>query len=236
MTILRSFGPAAAVLILASLHAGVALCEEVIINFTGTVSVPSGNLNGPILAGHTVAGTLTYESTTAGVYTPSPNPMFARAEMLYTGAMVSANFTHQGVNGVSGTGGDVFIYDSLDAMFGGDDSWEGTATMTTGSIGGVAIASIWVNPNTGATAWTLSPGDDVPTPVDESESAFNQFQINSVGGGSAYGSIDSYEVIGGGGGEPVPLLNAVGVLGLIGALGGFGGLAVKRSRGCVGRY
>lgn len=203
-----------------------ARAAEVTLEFTGTVSVPSGNFIGVIAASDTLSGTLTYESTTAGAYTPSMN-QFQRAEMLYAGAITSASVTVIG-DTVSGSGGEIKILDSSDGMFMGDDSWEGVPLLSSGTIGGVTPLEILVNPNFPYTAFTLSPADPVPTPLDQSQGYFPQFTLRSVGGGTAYGLIDSYTVVGGGP-PPVPGLQLWGLLALSGILGVAGRRALGRA-------
>jgi len=139
--------------------------------------------------------------------------MFVRAEMLYTGAITASELM---VNGdtVTGTTGDIEIFDSLDGVFGGNDSWEVTATLTSGTIAGVSPASIFVNPSYDFSAYTLSANDPVPAPLDSVQAVFPQFSLASVGGGTAYGMIDSYSVSGGA--APVPALGGWGVAVLMG--------------------
>jgi len=87
----------------------------VTLSFSGTVLFASGDLNGPVSANDTISGTITYESTTAGVYTPAGNPTFQRSEMLYSGAITD---TQLSVNGtpVTGTGGGTLIFDAAESL------------------------------------------------------------------------------------------------------------------------
>lgn len=185
---------------------------DVSVTFTGTVFTVTGDLNGPIATSDTISGTLTYDDTTAGVFTPSPNPMFVRSQMLYTGAVTAVSVT---VNGdtVSGSSGDTLIFDATD-MFAGEDSYEVTSVLDTGTIGGVTPASFFWNPSFAYTAYTLTSGDPLPQPLPQAQSTFLQFQITSAGGGTAYGAIDSYTVSGGGGPPAVPALPVWGLAAL----------------------
>ena len=204
-------------MVIALLAANPALAASVTVTWAGTVSFATGDLDGPIAANDTVTGSLTYESTSAGVFTPSPNPMFVRAEMLYANAITAVEFS---VNGdtVTGTAGFVEIFDSLDGMFGGDDSWEATGALSSGSIGGVTPDDIFFNPSFAFDAWTLASGDPVLAPLDQAQATFPQFLLGTPGGGSAYGTITSYTVSGAGGGPSVPALGAWGITTLAGAL------------------
>jgi len=207
---------AVCVLALTLAPAGPALAESVTVNWTGTVSSATGDLNGPIAASDTVTCTLVYESNSAGVFTPSPNPMFVRAEMLYASAITSVELTVNGET-VSGNGGAIHVFDSLNGVTGGADNWESTATISTGTIGGVAPSSILFDPWFSFEAWTLSDGDPVPAPLDQAQSTFLQFSLGTPGGGTAYGSISSYTVSGGGP-APVPMLGAWGIALLVAAI------------------
>lgn len=197
------------------LGAAPARAEVVVLTWSGTVSFATGELDGPIAANDTVTGTVTYETTTAGVFTPSPNPTFVRAEMLYTGAISASDLTING-DTASGTTGDIEILDSDNGMFAGDDSWEATASFSSGTIGGFALSNILVNPSFLFSAYTLSASDPVPDPLEIGQATFPQFLLASAGGGSAYGSIDSYSVSGAS--TPAPALGAWGIAALMATL------------------
>jgi len=183
------------------LLAAAAGAEEVTVTFSGTVSFATLDLGEVLSGGETLTGSIAYESTTAGVYIPPGNPTFERGEMLYTGAVTDVQ-VHLGGTTASGSSGDIEIFDATE-MLAGNDSWEATTAPTTGGVAGVAITSFLFNSAFPYPTSTLTSGDPLPAPADEGLSASNQFSISSVGGGTAYGSIDSFE---GPSSPPVPTL------------------------------
>lgn len=203
---------------------------QVTVSFTATVITTTGDLSGPVATNDVLTGTITYESTTTGVFTPSPNPMFVRSEMFYSGAIVSTQFTLNG-NPISGTGGDTQIFDATQ-MFAGEDSYEITSTLTSGSLGAATPVSFFFNPSFDFGTYTLMSGDPLPDPLPVAQSTFLQFNITSATGGTAYGSIDTYQVMTAA--PPVPALGTWG-LGLLVTLlivGAVRGQDRIRSRSC----
>jgi hypothetical protein len=195
-------------------HAG-----QVTLTFTGTVANAFGDLSPVLSASDALSGTIVYESTTSGTFTPSPNLTFARSEMLYTGAIVSAEITIVG-DSPSGSGGDIKIFDAAE-MLAGEDEFRITGTLGAGSIGGVAMSNVFLNPFYTYTNFTVSDGDPVPEPLPFAQVNFFGFNLNSAGGGSANGSIDSFTITSSSAPPSVPALSpssqlalAIGVMAL----------------------
>lgn len=182
------------------------------IAFEGTVTAATLDLGGLLSGGETIAGTIVLEDSVAGAFTPSPNVDFLRAEMLYVGAVVSMEVELLG-DTVSGTGGDVQLFDSA-GMFSGDDSYEATGALDTGTIGGVAPAGFFWNTAYGTSGFSLASGDPLFTPPPLDPLSFNQFTLTGAGvsGGIAFGSVDDFEVLGVP--EPSPLAPGLLALGL----------------------
>jgi hypothetical protein len=110
-------------------------------------------------------------------------------------------------------------------MLAGEDSYEITATLDTGTIAGVSPASFLWNPSFDYQAYTLMSGDPLPEPLPEGQATFLQFNLTSAGGGTAYGSITGYTVAS----SPpsAPALTAWGFMTLAGLLGLLGCAALR---------
>jgi hypothetical protein len=213
------------VAVLVALAPARVLAEQVTLTFSGTVSNAFGDLGSVLAANDTFTGRIVYESTTAGVFTPSPNPTFVRSGMLYSGAIVSAEFSIIGDTS-TGTGGDFEIQDATE-MLAGQDELRITGSLDSGTIGGVALASVFLNPFYDYLSYTVSAGDPVPQPLGFAEAAFFGFNLSSAGGGSANGPITSFDVAIGG--TPVPAQSPPSAALLIVLLGAAAILALRRT-------
>lgn len=205
---------ALAVLWLSSLPAQ-ALAGTITITFSGTISSAFGDLGGPLAAGESVTGTIELDDTVVGVFTPGT--VFLRAEMLYSGAILSTSLVVDG-NPISGTNGNLEVFDS-DGPLNGDDSYEATGLVDSGTVAGVVPASFFFNSAYDDPTYTLTPTTPLfgPPPIDPASA--NQFMLESASGGSAFGSIDDFTVSGA---APVPLLSPLGVGALVAAMAGLG--------------
>ncbi len=201
----------AAFLLLTSTLPHAAQADPVVIDFTGTVQAATLDLGGVLVGGESISGTLIIEDGVSGTFTPSPNPTFVRAEMLYVDAATSLTLTVDG-SVVSGTGGDVELFDSTGALS-GDDSYEVTSNLTTGTVAGVPVQSLFWNSAYPQTGFSLTSGTTLFAPPAFDGMKFNQFTLTGVGpnGGIAFGSIDGFTVQGS---SAVPSASP-GVLGLL---------------------
>lgn len=205
-------------------HAG-----TLIVTFTGTVSVAFGDL-GTLSGGETITGTIELDDTVVGTFTPVT--VFTRAEMLYTDAVLGMSLVVDG-NPVSGTGGDLEVLDS-DGPLNGDDSYEATGVIDTGTVGGAVPVSFFFNSAYDDPVFTLTPTTPLfaPPPIDPASA--NQFLLTSATGGSAFGQIDSFSV-GGAPSVPVPGVTPVGFGLTAAALASIGALRARvRSRRAEG--
>ena len=194
-TLLTIFRPFQLFLLILALGipSATALAGTIVVTMSATVSNTSGDLTGPVSNGDTISGTFELDDSVVGVFTPSPNPMFDRSEMLYTGAVISSTVLVNG-NPVSGLGGDVKLLDATD-MFAGEDNYEISAVVDTGSIGGATPATLVFVAELDYTTFTISSGDPLfPPPFDATR--FNPITLTSSTGGTAFGQIDTLSASG----------------------------------------
>ena len=191
------------------------------ISFSGTVTSAFGDLGGVLSVGDTVSGTIELDDTIVGAFTPGT--VFLRAEMLYSGAVLSSTLL---VNGspVSGVGGDVTLFDS-DGLLNGDDVYEASGVVDVGTVAGIPLATFDFRPAYDDPAFTLTAGTPLfaPPPIDPASA--NRIQLDSVSGGTASCDLDSFSVAAGP--PSVPVLTPLG-LGL--ALAALTGLVVRSAR------
>ena len=203
-----------------------AQADTIVVTFSGTVSSAFGDLGGVLSGGETITGTIELDDTTVGTFTPGTT--FLRAEMFYAGAILSTALLVDG-SPVSGTGGDLEVFDS-DGPLNGDDSYEATGIVDTGTVAGVVPESFFFNSAYDDTVFTLGAGTPLfaPPPIDPASA--NQFLLSSASGGSAFGQIDSFSVVGAP--PSVPVLSPLGLGLAVFALTGVGvGAARAGARG-----
>ncbi len=204
---------------------GLAQAGTIVITFSGTVENASGVWGAVLSGGETITGTVELDDTVVGAFTPGT--VFLRAEMLYTGAVTSMSLVVDG-NPISGTGGDVELFDS-DGPFNGDDSYEATGVLDTGTVGGVVPTSFFWNSAYDDPVFTFGAGSPLfpPPPIDPGST--NQFTLSA--GASTVdrvsGRIDTFTASTP---APVPLLSPVG-LGLLTGAVALLGVARARARG-----
>ncbi|MGH0038266.1 MAG: PEP-CTERM sorting domain-containing protein [Myxococcota bacterium] len=206
-------------LALGPLHATGARAALITIEFQGTVTGATLDLGALLSGGEAISGTLVLDDSLAGVFTPTPNPDFLRAEVLYAGAVVSSEVELLG-DTVSGTGGDVELFDSTGALS-GDDSYEVTGALSAGDIMGVAPASIFWNTAYDMSGFGVADGDPLFAPPILDPFSFHQFTLTSATGGIAFGPVDSFQLVS----VPEPGSAMFGLMGL-----GLAGLARRRAR------
>ena len=183
---LRVLGCATAALFLAS---GSASAGTIVVTVDGTFGNVFGDFVGNISTGASLTGTVTLDDTVVGTYTPSPNPTFVRAEMLYSGAIVSTSLEIDG-NPVSGVGGDLRIRDAATGGLAGDDKYELLVLLDTGTVGSATPVEIDLNGAYGDAAITLSGTDPLVAPPPFDPGSASNFWLRSAGGSDAFGDID----------------------------------------------
>ncbi|MGH0030560.1 MAG: hypothetical protein ACQGVC_12265 [Myxococcota bacterium] len=204
-----------------------ASAQSVTITFTGTIGSVSGELVGTVSASDAFSGSITYDASTAGTFTASPNPMFVRDEMDYTGAITAVSLTLVG-DTVTGASGDIKVWDA-DHMFAGSDAFETATAPGSGTIGGYTVTSLAVNPEYDYTTWSLTSGSPLPQPPPYASTVFTYVSLSTAGGGLASGSLDSL-VVTAAGPPAVPALPPWALLALAGSLGGLGLGWARRTR------
>jgi hypothetical protein len=176
------------------LAASGAHAASITIAFEGTVTGATLALGSALSGGETITGTIVLDDTVAGAFTPSPNVDFVRSEMLYTGAVVSMQVQLLG-DTASGTGGDVELFDSA-GLFSGEDSYEVTGGLGTGTIAGVAVVGFLWNPAYQTGGFSLTAGDPLFAPPALDPLSVNQFTLTGApSGGIAFGTIDSFQLL-----------------------------------------
>lgn len=133
--------------------------QSVTVDFTGTIGSVSGELTGTVSPGDTFSGSITFDSSTSGVFTPSPDPMFARDQMDYVGAITAVSLTLAG-DTVTGSSGDITVF--ADDVFAGSDAIETSTAPGTGTIGGFTVSSLVVNPEYDYTTYSITSGSPLP--------------------------------------------------------------------------
>lgn len=195
----------------------------IVVTFSATVSVAFGDLGAVLSGGETVTGTIELDDSVVGVFTPGS--VFLRGEMLYTGAVLSMTLLVDG-NPISGMGGDVELFDS-DGPLNGDDSYEVTGVVDTGTVAGVVPASFRFTPAYDDPAFTFSAGTPLfpPPPIDPAKA--NRILLTSDSGDTAFGNLDSFTVVGA---QTVPVFSPIGLALATAALVGIGFRRSARSR------
>lgn len=193
--------------------------QTVTLTFTGSIGSVSGELVGTVSASDVFSGSITYDASTAGIFTPSPNPMFVRGQMIYPGAITSVALTLVG-DTVTGTAGDVTAFDAQ-AMLAGSDALETSSIPDTGTIGGYAVSRLAVNPEYDYMTFSLTASSPIPLPLPYASTVFNYVSLSTSGGGVASGSLDSL-VVSSGNPPGVPLADPWAILSLTGVLAAMG--------------
>lgn len=204
--------------------AGAATLE---VSFDATVSSVFGDLDGPVVVGSTVSGTVVLDDAVVGTYTAAGNPTFQRDEMRYVDAIVSTSLEVDG-QPVSGVGGDLLLLDAKESLA-GEDNYEIQAVLDTGTLGSASPISITLTGEYGFETFTLSGTDPLPGPPPFDAGRFNPFTLQSASGGSAFGQLDALAAAA----PPpaVPFLSPFGALGLVSILVASGAIrTIQRSR------
>lgn len=167
---------------------GTASAGTIVVTVTAPVSSVFGDLTTALAPGSTISGTVELDDSVVGSFTPSGNPTFERSQMLYSGAVRSADLVAGGF-AISGTGGNVVLLDASDPLA-GEDNFEIIAVLDTGSIGGASPQSIVLTAEYADTEFTLASDTQLFAPSFD-PARFNPFTLTSSTGGTAFGQIES---------------------------------------------
>lgn len=228
----RCLGLASATAFALLIASAPAVAANLVVSVSGEFDNVFGDFVGNITPGASLTGTVTLDDTVVGTFTPSPNPTFVRAEMLYTGAIVSTSLSIDG-SPVSGVGGDLRIRDAATGGLAGDDKYELLVVLNTGTLGTATPVAIELNGAYGDAAISLTGTDPLFAPPPFDPGKVSNFMLTSSGGSQAFGDLD--DLAGPGAPAPVPL-SSPWVLGLLAvAMTAYGARTLARHGARVGR-